>query len=54
MIVHDLSLAIKLVKIDSYEFCLMLALAVTQFETSVLFVFNLRFHIIPGVIMIIF
>ena len=46
MIVHDLSLSVKYMKIDAYRFCLMLVLLIPQIEISVLFVFKLRLHIL--------
>ena len=46
MIVHDLPLSVKYVKIDAHCFCLMLVLLIPQIEISVLFVFNLRLHIL--------
>ena len=54
MIVHDLPLPVKQVKIDSYYFCLMLVLVISKIEISVLYVFILRVQIIPCVTEIIF
>ena len=49
MIVHEFSLPVKQVRIDTYYFCLMLVLVIPQIETSFVFVFNLRLHIAPDV-----
>ena len=54
MIVHDLFVSVKQVRIASYCFCLMLVLVIPQFEASVLFIFHLRIHIIPSVTRIVF
>ena len=35
------------IRIDTYDFCLMLVLLIPQIETSVVFVFNLRLDIAP-------
>ena len=39
--VHDFSLPVKLVRIDTYYFQLMLALVILQIGPSVIFAFNL-------------
>ena len=49
MIVNDFSLPVKQVRIDTYYFCLMLALVIPQIETLVAFVLSLRLHIVSGV-----
>ena len=54
MIVHDFSVPGKQVKVDSYNICLVLVLLIPQTEASVLFIFNLRVHVIPGITRIIF
>ena len=46
MAVHDFSLAVKQVRVNT--FCLMLLLIIPQVKTSFVFVFNSRFHIVPG------
>ena len=48
MIVHDFSLLVKQVRINTYNFCLMLVLVIPQIETSV-FVFNMRLRVVPDV-----
>ena len=52
MILHDFSLPVKHVKIDTY-IRLMLVLVIPQIETSAIFVFNLRLHVVPDVARII-
>ena len=52
MIVHDFSLPVKQVRIDTYYFCLMLVLVIAQIKSSV-FGFSLTLHIVPDVIRII-
>ena len=53
MIVHGFPLPVKQVRTETYYFCLMLVLVIPQIETSVVFVFNLRLQIVPGVTRII-
>ena len=53
MIVHDVSLPVKQVRIDTYCFRLLLILVILQIETSVVFLFNLRLHIVSDVTKII-
>ena len=54
MIFLDLSLPVKQLRIDTYYFTfLMLVLVIPQIETSVIFVFSLRLHIVSGVTRII-
>ena len=48
IIVHDFSLPAKQGKIHTNYFCLMLVLTIPQIETEVVFVFNLRLHIVLG------
>ena len=48
MIAHDVIRPVKKVRTNTYYFCLMLVLAITQIETSIVFVFNLRLHIVPS------
>ena len=48
MIVHDFSLPVKQVRIDTNYFRLMLVFVIPQSETSV-FVFNLRLNFVPDV-----
>ena len=52
MILHDFSLPVKHVKIDTY-ICLMLVLVIPQIETSAVFFFNLGLHVAPDVARII-
>ena len=47
-------LPVKQVRVDTYTFCLMLVLVILQIETSVVFVFHLRLHIVPGTTWIIY
>ena len=47
MIVQELSLPVKQIRIDTYNFYLMLVLVITQIETLVVFVCNLRLYITP-------
>ena len=49
MIVHDLPLPVKQIRIATYHFCVVLVLVVLQIEILQLFVCNLRLHIVPGV-----
>ena len=49
MIVNDFSLPVKQVRIDTYYFCLILVVVIPQIETSIVFVSNLKLHIVPGV-----
>ena len=49
MIIYDFSLPVKQVTVDTFYYCLMLVLVISQIETAVVFVFNLRIHIVPGV-----
>ena len=49
MIIYDFSLPVKQVRVDTFYYCLMLILVISQIETAVVFVFNLRIHIVPGV-----
>ena len=49
MTVNEFSLPVKQLRTDTYYFRLMLALVIPQIETSVVFVFNLRLHIVPDV-----
>ena len=53
MIVHEFSLPVKQVRIDTYYFRLMLVLIIPQIETSDVFGFDLRLHIVPDVTRII-
>ena len=53
MIVYEFSLPVKQVKIVTYYFRSMLVFVIPQIETSVVFVFNLMFHIVPDVTRII-
>ena len=49
MIIYDFPLLVKQVRVDTFYYCLMLVLVISQIETPVVFVFNLRIHIVPGV-----
>ena len=49
MTVHDFSLPVKQVRTATYYFRLMFILVIPQIETSIVFIFNLRFHIAPDV-----
>ena len=42
MIVQEFSLPVKQIRIDTYNFCLILVLLITQIETSVVFVCNFK------------
>ena len=53
MIVHEFSLPVKQVRIDTYYSRLMLVFVIPQIETYVVFVFNLRLHIVADVTRII-
>ena len=49
MIVHEFSLPVKQVRIDTYYFRLMLVLVIPQIEISVIFYFTLRLHFVLDV-----